>query len=143
MTGGLLWLAMTLAVGAAAPTDEVPEKPLTGVVKAIDGRDVDLSAYAGKVVLVVNVASRCGFTRQYKELQAVYQKYEKQGLVVLGFPCNQFGKQEPGTNEQILAFCEKRFEVTFPMFAKIDVNGKDAPPLYQYLTSDKLPARSF
>jgi glutathione peroxidase len=95
---------------------------------------VDLSKYQGQVVLVVNVASRCGNTPQYKDLQALYEKYGKDGFVVLGFPCNQFGKQEPGTNEQIAEFCSSKYNVTFPMFDKVEVKGPGAAPLYQHLT---------
>ncbi len=101
----------------------------------IDGKLRKLADYKGKVVLIVNVASRCGFTPQYKGLEALYQKYGKQGLVVLGFPCNQFGAQEPGTESEIAEFCEMNYGVTFPMFAKIDVNGADAHPLYKHLTN--------
>jgi glutathione peroxidase len=100
---------------------------------SLDGKPVDLSAYRGKVLLIVNTASECGFTPQYKGLEQVYEQLRDRGLVVLGFPCNQFGKQEPGTEADIGAFCEKNFGVTFPMFAKIDVNGDDAHPLYKYL----------
>jgi glutathione peroxidase len=100
---------------------------------SLDGKPVDLSAYRGKVLLIVNTASECGFTPQYKGLEQVYEQLRDRGLVVLGFPCNQFGKQEPGTEADIGAFCEKNFGVSFPMFAKVDVNGDDAHPLYKYL----------
>jgi glutathione peroxidase len=100
---------------------------------SLDGKTVDLSAYRGKVLLIVNTASECGFTPQYKGLEQVYEELRDRGLVVLGFPCNQFGKQEPGTEADIGAFCEKNFGVTFPMFAKVDVNGDDTHPLYKYL----------
>lgn len=89
--------------------------------------------YAGKILLIVNTASHCGFTPQYADLEALYQRYREQGLVVLGFPCNQFGSQEPGDAEEIAGFCQKNYGVSFPMFAKIEVNGDDAHPLYQYL----------
>jgi glutathione peroxidase len=102
---------------------------------SIDGQDVDLASYAGKVVVVVNTASQCGLTPQYAGLQQLYDDYADQGLVVLGFPCDQFGHQEPGSEGEIAAFCESSFGVTFPMFAKIDVNGDDAHPLYQWLKS--------
>jgi glutathione peroxidase len=102
---------------------------------SIDGEDVDLASYAGKVVVVVNTASQCGLTPQYAGLQQLYDDYADQGLVVLGFPCDQFGHQEPGTEDEIAAFCESSFGVTFPMFAKIDVNGDDTHPLYQWLKS--------
>jgi glutathione peroxidase len=106
-------------------------------VKGIDGEEVTLSAFKGKVLLIVNVASECGFTPQYAGLEALQKKFGAQGFSVLGFPSNQFGAQEPGSNEEIAAFCETRFGVTFPMFAKIDVNGARAHPLYRHLTSEK------
>ncbi len=104
-------------------------------VKNIDGQEVKLSAYKGKVALVVNVASKCGYTPQYDGLQAIYTKYKDQGLVVLGFPANNFMGQEPGTNEEIKTFCQTKFNVSFPLFAKISVKGDDIHPLYQFLTS--------
>jgi glutathione peroxidase len=100
------------------------------------GAPVSLEQYAGKVLLIVNTASECGFTPQYAGLQKLHDEYAARGLAVLGFPCNQFGKQEPGDASQIGAFCEKNFGVTFPMFAKIDVNGANAHPLYQWLTEE-------
>ena len=103
----------------------------------IDGLEQHLSDYRGKVLLIVNVASQCGFTPQYGPLQKLYEDYAERGLVVLGFPCDQFGHQEPGTEAEISQFCDSRFGVTFPMFSKIDVNGKDAHPLYQWLKSEK------
>jgi len=99
-------------------------------VKAADGSDADLSAYAGKVLLVVNVASKCGFTPQYEGLEALHRRYADRGFEVLGFPCNQFGAQEPGNAEEIASFCSLTYDVTFPVFAKIDVNGSGADPLY-------------
>ncbi|MHC3993903.1 glutathione peroxidase [Thiomicrolovo sp. ZZH C-3] len=102
-------------------------------VNTIDGSTTTLEPYRGKVMLIVNVASRCGFTPQYEGLEALYEKYSSRGLVVLGFPCNQFGSQEPGTEKEIMTFCRSNFGVTFPMFAKIDVNGDDAHPLYRHL----------
>ena len=104
---------------------------------AIDGTDTDLSQYDGKVVLVVNTASQCGFTGQYKGLQQLHDTYEDQGLVVLGFPCDQFGHQEPGNEQEIKDFCSLTYDVTFPLFAKIDVNGAGAHPLYVWLKSEK------
>jgi glutathione peroxidase len=104
-------------------------------VKQADGRPFPLSEWRGKTVLVVNVASRCGFTGQYKGLQELYEKYKERGLVVVGFPCNQFGGQEPGTDQEIQNFCDTSYKVTFPVMAKIDVNGEDADPLYQWLKS--------
>ena len=106
-------------------------------VKTIDGMETTLEAYRGKVLLIVNVASKCGFTPQYKGLEAIYQKYKDQGLVVLGFPCNQFGGQEPGTEAEIQSFCSLNYGVSFPMFAKVDVNGADEHALYAYLKSQK------
>lgn len=102
-------------------------------VKSIDGRDCDLSQYAGNVMLIVNTASKCGFTGQYKGLEYLYEKYKDRGLVVLGFPCNQFNHQEPGTEEEIGRFCELNYGVSFPMFSKIEVNGENTHPLYQEL----------
>ncbi|WP_250434565.1 MULTISPECIES: glutathione peroxidase [unclassified Caballeronia] len=106
--------------------------------ETLDGATVSLDKYRGKVLLIVNTASECGFTPQYKGLQEVYQQYAARGFEVLGFPCNQFGKQEPGDAGQIGAFCEQNYGVTFPMFAKIEVNGSNAHPLYKYL-KDKEP----
>lgn len=106
-------------------------------VKNISGEDVSMSEYKGKVVLIVNTASKCGFTRQYEGLEELYEKYKDQGFVILGFPCNQFGAQEPGGNEEIKNFCTSTFSVTFPMMSKIDVNGDDADPLYKFLKKEK------
>jgi len=97
------------------------------------GLPKSLNDYAGKVLLIVNTASKCGFTPQYAGLQALYEQYHEQGLEILGFPCNQFMNQEPGSDEEIQTFCQVNYGVTFPMFAKIDVNGKGADPLYKYL----------
>jgi glutathione peroxidase len=103
-------------------------------VKDIDGEEVKLEEYEGKVILIVNVASKCGFTPQYKGLQALYEKYQSDGFVVLGFPANNFLGQEPGSNEEIKQFCSLTYGVTFPMFSKISVKGDDIAPLYVYLT---------
>jgi len=105
-------------------------------VKAPDGATVDLSAYAGKVLLIVNTASKCGFTPQYEGLEALHRKYADRGFEVLGFPCNQFGGQEPGDAAEIANFCTLTYDVTFPVFAKIDVNGDKADPLFERLKSD-------
>ena len=105
------------------------------VVQDIDGRDVSLSEYKGKVLLIVNVASKCGFTPQYAGLQKLYETYKDKGLVVLGFPANNFLGQEPGSNADIKAFCTKNYGVTFPMFSKISVKGRNIHPLYEFLTS--------
>jgi glutathione peroxidase len=104
---------------------------------SIDGIERQLADYKGDVILVVNTASQCGFTPQYKGLEELYQKYADRGLVVLGFPCDQFGHQEPGDEADIATFCERNFGVTFPLFAKIDVNGDDAHPLYDWLRSEQ------
>ena len=103
----------------------------------IDGKPVKLSAFKGKVLLIVNTASKCGFTPQFAGLEALHEKYADQGLAVLGFPSNQFGAQDPGTNEEIGAFCTTNYGVSFPMMEKIDVNGSNAAPLYQWLTKEK------
>jgi glutathione peroxidase len=103
-------------------------------LNSIDGIPAPLSAYQGKVVLIVNVASRCGFTPQYAGLEALYEKYKDRGFVILGFPANNFGGQEPGTNEEIKTFCSSKYNVTFPMYSKISVKGDDKAPLYQFLT---------
>ena len=105
--------------------------------RSIDGRDIDLSEFQGQVVLVVNTASQCGFTPQYQGLQALHDRYSAQGFAVLGFPCDQFGHQEPGDDAEIAGFCERNFGVTFPLFSKIEVNGDGAHPLYQWLRSEK------
>jgi len=103
---------------------------------ALDGQPVDLARYRGKALLIVNTASACGFTPQYQGLEELQRRYADQGLVVLGFPCNQFGHQEPGSEAEIGAFCEKNYGVTFPMFSKIDVNGDDAHPLFRFLKGE-------
>jgi glutathione peroxidase len=104
---------------------------------SLDGEPVDLASYAGQVVLVVNTASQCGLTPQYQGLQKLYEDYSDEGLTVLGFPCDQFGHQEPGSEDEIGAFCEKNFGVTFPLFSKVDVNGDDAHPVFQWLRGQK------
>lgn len=106
-------------------------------VTTIEGQKSSLAPYKDKVLLIVNVASKCGFTPQYDGLEALYQKYKDQGLVILGFPSNQFGSQEPGSNKEIADFCTINFGVSFPMFEKIDVNGDNTHPLYHYLKSEK------
>ena len=102
-------------------------------VHRLDGNSVKLSEYRGQALLIVNTASQCGFTPQYSGLEKLYGKFKPRGLEILGFPCNQFGKQEPGSSEEIAEFCSVKYGVTFPLFEKIDVNGKDAHPLYRYL----------
>jgi glutathione peroxidase len=103
-------------------------------MNSIDGKPAPLSAYKGKVMLLVNVASKCGYTPQYKGLEALYRRYKDQGLVVIGFPANNFGAQEPGTDEEIKTFCTRNYDVTFPMYSKISVKGDDQAPLYKFLT---------
>jgi glutathione peroxidase len=104
-------------------------------IKLIDGSEINMSEYAGKVLAIVNVASQCGFTPQYAGLEALYQQYRDKGLIVLGVPCNQFGGQEPGSAEEIAAFCTGRYAVSFPLMAKVDVNGDAAHPLWRWLRS--------
>ena len=118
----------------AVAKDGKPAGPLDFVVKDIHGQDVKLSEYKGKVVLIVNVASKCGFTPQYEALEAVYKKYADKGFVILGFPANDFYKQEPGSDEEIETFCKSKFGVTFPMMSKIVVRGDGQDPLYKFLT---------
>jgi glutathione peroxidase len=107
---------------------------------SIDGNPMPMSSFKGKVILIVNVASKCGYTPQYSALETVYEKYKGQGLVVLGFPANNFGAQEPGTNDEIKTFCSTKYNVTFPMFAKVSVKGEDTTALYTYLTANANPA---
>jgi glutathione peroxidase len=107
--------------------------PYQTTVKTIQGEDSTLEEYRGKVLLIVNVASKCGFTAQYQGLEEIYKHFHEQGLVVLGFPCNQFGSQEPGTEQEIAQFCSLTFGVTFPLFAKVSVQGADTHPLFDYL----------
>jgi glutathione peroxidase len=109
-------------------------------VNSIDGKPTPLADFKGKVVLLVNVASRCGYTPQYTGLEALYEKYKDQGFVIVGFPANNFGAQEPGTNEEIKTFCKSKYSVTFPMMAKVSVKGDDTTPLYQFLTTKANPA---
>jgi glutathione peroxidase len=108
-------------------------------LNSIDGKPAPLAEYKGKVVLIVNVASQCGYTPQYSALEAIYEKYKGQGFVIVGFPANNFGAQEPGTNEEIKTFCTRKYSVTFPMYSKISVKGADQAPLYAYLTKDTGP----
>lgn len=141
----LTWLAIVLA-GMTALAGPSPDSPHTEKAKTmaqsylqetittIDGHDTTLAAFKGKALLIVNVASECGSTPQYKWLEQLYQKYKSSGLVVIGFPANNFGKQEPGTNAEIKAFCETKYAVTFPMMAKVSVKGDDIHPLFDWLT---------
>ena len=127
-------LAMVTALSAEEP--QLYSIPL----KDIDGKDTSLKAYAGKALLIVNVASQCGFTPQYEGLEALYRKYKDKGLMVLGFPCNDFGEQEPGTNGEIKQFCSARFNVTFPLFDKLHTIGAERHPLYTALSGPASPA---
>jgi glutathione peroxidase len=127
---GLLCLISSVLFGAGAFGASVYDYTL----KSIDGKPVPLSTFKGKVVLVVNVASKCGFTPQYTGLEALYEKYKGQGLVITGFPANNFMSQEPGTDAEIKTFCSTKYNVSFPMFSKISVKGDDKAPLYQFLT---------
>jgi glutathione peroxidase len=135
------WSTMLLAgaVAACVSTSFAEEKKVPAALnfkmKAIDGKEVDLAKkYEGKVVLLVNVASKCGLTPQYEELEALHEKYADKGLAVVGVPCNQFGEQEPGTNEEIVEFCKSTYNVKFDLLSKVDVNEDTACPLYKYLT---------
>jgi glutathione peroxidase len=133
--------AATLCLSAAIAADQADKDEknapaaLNFQLNSLDGKEVELSKYNGKVVLVVNVASKCGLTPQYEQLQALHEKYAEKGLAILAFPCNQFGAQEPGTADEIRKFCTDKYRVSFDLFAKIDVNGDGACPLYKYLTS--------
>ena len=108
-------------------------------LNSIDGKPAPLADYKGKVLMIVNVASQCGYTPQYSALESIYEKYKDKGFVILGFPANNFGAQEPGTNEEIKTFCTRKYSVTFPMYAKISVKGDDQAPLYSYLTKQTAP----
>ena len=147
MIRALSVLALVIVLGIAAfitfdknnmtttATDAAKEKSVYDfTMKDIDGKDVKLDAYKGKVALLVNTASKCGYTPQYEGLERIHAKYKDQGFVVLGFPANNFGGQEPGSNEEIKEFCTLKYKVSFPMFAKISVKGEDQHPLYKYLT---------
>jgi glutathione peroxidase len=131
---GILALALVQVVWGGA------ESSLYGIpLKDIEGKDTSLGAYQGNVLLVVNVASKCGFTPQYKGLEAIYEKYQARGLRVLGFPCNDFGAQEPGSNQTIKTFCSSQYQVTFPLFDKLHVKGPEQHPLYRALTGKDSP----
>ena len=132
--------SLTLLVGVfAMAEDKKPDEKTPSLLKhemkSLTGKKVDLSKYNGKVLLITNVASACGATPQYKPLEALHEKYHEKGLAVLGFPCNQFGKQEPGSDEDVAEFCKKNYGVKFDMFSKIDVNGDKAADLFKQLTS--------
>lgn len=136
IVAGVVFAACTLGGVSMAE----PASPLTGEMKSIDGKPVDLASYKGKVVLIVNVASRCGATPQYAGLQKLYEAHKDKGFVVLGFPANDFGAQEPGSDADIATFCTKDYRVTFPMFSKITVKGQGKAPLYKTLTESADPA---
>ncbi len=131
----VLMAAVALLQMVAARAGSLYDIPL----KDINGKDTTLAAYKGKVLLIVNVASHCGFTPQYKGLEATYKKYADRGFTVLGFPCNQFGAQEPGTDAEIVQFCTSKYDVTFPLFDKIEVNGPNRHPLYVALAGPESP----
>jgi glutathione peroxidase len=130
---GVLLLMMVASAYAA------PKSIYDFTLPLLNGKDAPLADYKGKVVLVVNVASRCGFTPQYSALESIYEKYKDQGFVIIGFPANNFAGQEPGTNEEIAKFCTGKYNVTFPVYGKISVKGDDQAPLYSYLTKDANP----
>ncbi len=132
---GVLAAGLSYADEAKKDAKGTQSPVLNQKVKTLAGKPTDLTQYHGKVLLIVNVASKCGLTPQYEALQKVHDKYKKQGFAVLGFPCNQFGLQEPGSPEEIATFCKENYGVTFDMFEKIDVNGEKPAPLYKYLTS--------
>jgi len=133
LTLGIAWLLCGAALFGASSVYDF-------TLPSIDGSDASLSQYKGKVLLLVNVASKCGYTPQYAGLESLYEKYKDQGLVVIGFPANNFGAQEPGTNEEIKSFCARTYHVSFPMYAKVSVKGDDKTPLYHYLTEEANPA---
>src|SRR5436190_6175883 len=137
LTGVLVMTQAASAAGAKSKTEKTAKAAiLDHEMETLEGEKVNLAKkYKGKVVLLVNVASKCGNTPQYKPLEALHEKYAKQGLAIVGVPCNQFGKQEPGTAKDIAEFCEQNYGVKFDMMAKVDVNGENAVPLYKYLTS--------
>jgi glutathione peroxidase len=132
----LLFLGVIIAMaGSAFAASNVYDFTLPN----IDGKPMPLAEFKGKVILMVNVASQCGYTPQYSALEAIYEKYKDQGFVIVGFPANNFGAQEPGSNEEIKTFCSRKYSVTFPLYAKVSVKGADQTPLYQYLTKDTAP----
>jgi glutathione peroxidase len=133
-------LLLALLAGAVTLPTAKADSPLVGKVKKIDGTEVDLASYKGKVVLIVNVASKCGATPQYVGLQKLYDTYKDKGLVILGFPANEFGAQEPGSNAEISKFCSSKYNVTFDMFSKVVVKGDGQSPLYKSLTTQADPA---
>lgn len=135
----LLSLATSLFFAAALSAADAPKSVYDVPLKDIDGKETSLKPYQGKVMLIVNVASKCGKTPQYAQLEQLNQEFQKDGLAVLGFPCNDFGGQEPGTNDQIKEFCSSKYKVTFPMFDKLKVKGAEKHPLYQVLSGPESP----
>jgi len=136
LIGFVLFIAAGCLMSNSTPTAELKSKSILDFeMKDIDGKDVKLKKYKGNVLLVVNTASKCGYTPQYEGLQKIYDEYKAKGFYVLGFPANNFGGQEPGTESEIKEFCTTKYKVTFPMFAKISVKGDDQDPLYKFLTS--------
>ncbi len=133
---GMLAALAVVQAGVKEPRTAAPSKFYSFSMKTIDGKQKSLGEYRGKVLLVVNVASECGYTPQYADLESIYRKYKDRGFVVLGFPANNFGRQEPGSDADIKQFCTTKFGVTFDMFSKISVAGDDQHPLYRYLTHD-------
>jgi glutathione peroxidase len=136
---GLAALSVLAPLAVVPAFDSSGKKPTSVLdfhVKDVDGKDVELARFKGDVLLIVNTASQCGYTPQYKDLEAIFEKYKGQGFAVLAFPANEFGAQEPGSNEQIKEFCSSKYKVSFPLFAKIVVKGKGIDPLYEFLTSD-------
>jgi glutathione peroxidase len=131
MLGLVVMMASSLFAASSLYTFTLP---------SIDGKPMPLADFKGKVLLMVNVASQCGYTPQYSALEALYEKYKDQGFVIVGFPANNFGAQEPGTNAEIKTFCSRKYSVTFPLFAKVSVKGEDQTALYRYLTNDANPA---
>jgi glutathione peroxidase len=135
----IAWFCLGSVISSPAAGTEKSKTPpaLNFTMKSLDGSPVELGKYQGKVVLIVNVASRCGLTPQYQQLEALHEKYAKDGLAILGFPCNQFHAQEPGTAEEIHRFCSTKYGVRFDLFSKIEVNGTDVCPLYKYLKAQE------
>ncbi|MCI0665160.1 MAG: glutathione peroxidase [Acidobacteria bacterium] len=142
IAGLIIFYQMKETEGSSAQTKGSMTSVYDITVKDIDGKPVKLDRYKGNVLMIVNVASECGFTPQYEGLQKIYQKYQSQGLVVLGFPANNFGGQEPGSEAEIKTFCTQRYKVTFPMFSKVSAKGSDIHPLYKFLT-DKISNPKF
>lgn len=142
LTQKLLLISIIITVifsaNLSASENKMAESIYDFTVKNIDGKDQKMSEYKDKIILIVNVASQCGFTKQYSGLESLYKKYKDKGLVILGFPCNQFGGQEPGAESEIKSFCSLNFGVSFPLFSKIEVNGDNTHPLFVYL-KDKAP----